>query len=1643
MTNFSRSTQFRSVMWTLLGMALALVPALAAQETAEPDLIKDARALTAADHRLSGTPEYQAAADYVVQRLREIFSAAPKTEEEREPEVLEHYFPSVQTQPGRCEIVLENGRTLDLLPLRPNGQMAPVTPVAGISAPIIYAGNGGAAGFGSEDPAGKIVVLDYNSGMGWYRAFRMGARAVIIAGGAKADGSKRAWNQFHTQARANIPRFYYNGDPRDLMASTGGVIHSEVPWQTTRGRNILAMIPGTSPEFYLGEPEVMLLAAPLDTYGSVPRDSPGARNALNAAGLLRIAESFAQNPPKRDTLLVFYDNTARGLAGAAAFYKIFAEKKKDARLEARRQSLDHELEFVRLVNQALAEDRPLEVDSPVEKHLFLMVRGLTDDHAANLTYEQSIRRLEVRKEEKKAQPDPEKIARLEGEIAELQEEKTGWNELRRALGGDQPLDAVREQLNLVLEELREVMKGYTSLMDLKEQSLRSDEAVAALLGERIIVFHAQMALGDSSPHWGIVVGGNSSLRSQEDEPGLYSRLLAGFTEVARGLRDDPPQQGSGAIENFVIDTVNGNINPSQAFWAAPALVHTGEIAGARGIYNFVFATSQEALELEGTPDDRLEFLDPSVIAGQVREISAFVRAAGDSDQISIHRVIKPNGQWQEPRFSDSYRTFGKRIKVRSRGKALAEDSLPGAIVLSGVRENPTRINGQFSYSPQDFYAFDDFLLNQTDYNGAFGYGPEIEHGWKRFHSTAVLFDEAGRLLYASDSASYSSTKDVIRMFPAEGGFMVLPPQLLPDRALVYSASGNSKLENKRSYHQTFDGVVYWFADESVERVKSFGANALIALNVQEIEDGDEALQQIGEGFLLNRDWEPIPSSLQSASDLSQVDEARMALLRKRGISNSSLEEIHGRSTDLLEEAIDLEQSARGEALAASSYLKGKKVYASTVQSVKDLVTAVLILLILAVPFSFAMERLIIGATNIYRQVVGFAGFFAASFLALFFTHPAFAISATPMVIFLGFTILLLSSLVIFIIMQKFEVELKAMQGLSSTVHSADVSRFSTILAAMNMGISTMRRRPLRTALTAFTILLLTFTILSFASFGQQVGIVRLYNLPAPAYSGTFFHRINWKELDLPLLDLVRNRWLGTEATVTERWWKTPETLDKNEPPINQGYTVSNAKRDTVVVLRGLLGLQADELLFRPEIRNLLGRPPPENFAKMLWLTEQSAKRIGAEPGDTVSLAGRELTLGEYLSPQRMINTLDMDGSSILPVDLSSYDPNAEQDTGSSEESTQSDQSWSYLPVDSIAIAPAEIVRRAGGSLRGLTIYTPDVAAAQDVADDLSTMVAMPVSATGRDGVYWHIFGSVLQASGAQDLLFPIILGGLVIFGTMLGSVADREKEIYTFSALGLAPTHVASLFFAEALVFSVIGGFGGYMLAQVVMKVLEFFATFGWVVVPEMNHSSTNAIVTILIVMMTVLISAIYPAIKASRSANPGVMRSWRMPHPQDDKVEMTFPFTVSEYDFTGVVSFLKEHFDNFQDTSLGVFMARETRIIEVYDEEAGKERIGIRSKIALAPFDLGVTQDFTLTSTPSEIEGIDEVKILLTRLSGQPKDWERLNKNLLNDLRKQFLIWRSLPGETMEVYRRQTLETMAGDNDHAPNSNVETMTNV
>jgi len=1563
----------------------------------------DCAALTAGPHRLSGTAEYQAAADYLVKRLETLGA-----------EVVVQEFANLQTE-DECSIEIHADAPAPvrrpLFAMRPNGIVPAATPPEGITGRILHAGAGGPHPFGDRSPEGRIVVLDYNSGGAWLRAFRLGARAVVFVPNGRAE----AWQCHYTMANANLPRFYYPGPRSDLPEGAVVRIRSRAPWRSATGRNVLAFLRGTDAHFGQDAEELVVAACHLDTFGEVPRVSPGARGAANCAALLRIAEHLKAHRPRRHVLLAFLDNQARGHAGAAALYRLLDQASDPTiTLEGRVRSLETEERFIADLRAQLARPNPVTAESPVRRELVLRLKR----NAAAHSFELRQALYDLRKALTALPADAPEREALERRIADHEGEKDGWNALLRVLSRGSDAREAQTILASAIAELREEVEKRSAELAAERRALAADQRLHKLVGTLWVSLHVSLLLGDASPRWGLVIGGDSAMRIPGDDPGLYGKIQTTFLRAAESLDGSPAPPA-----HFERASADGTLDPPRLLWAAPFLIHSGEVAGRVGIYNVALATAQESLPREGTPDDTLAALDLPRLEAQAAEVCCLLAAVASHPGLSLRRAVVADAFYSFPEFPPDYHPRGPMVMGRLPGSPMPDRQMGHVVVQLHHAKRGIAPWTDLAWQPRKPYAFDDFLVLLTNQNGSYGLGPVRKDTWN-LAGFAAGFDGLGRVTAASDAASAGGVATRLNMFPCRSGAAVLPPQLQPNPIQVLRARGNSPLDDDRSFAQTLDGVAYWYCETKEDLLKLFGLRALVALGSGGGPSADGSGQSAarragsmeeaeGVGFSTEPPW-ALPGTAQgSAGDLWRLNEARMQVLRSRGIVNSSVEQLHGEAEDLLLEAARTPAVAEGEAIAASAFLAEQPVYQLTRDTLNDLVRAVLVLLALSVPFAFAAERLLIGAASVYRQIAWFAGFFTLTFLILFFTHPAFAISQTPTIIFLGFAVVVLAALVIVIIMRRFEVELKILQGLTSTVHAADVSRFSTVMAAMAMGISTMRRRPLRTALTAITIVMLTFTILCFASFGTQTGIVKLFVGAAPGYTGAFVHKVSWTELSPDILDVIGPRW-GKQAVACNRFWISPKT------PQNQGPLITRADGSRPLALRGVLGLDAREFAHRPDLAALFGANA-DRWADVVLVTRAVAERLEVKSGAPVLVGGHLLHVGALLDPSQVSAAKDMDGNGILPVDFVEM-KTALSETVSGEASlmAQGEQNWAYLPTDSVAIVSAANAQRMGAALHAVTLYTPDARSAADLAEAVAKTLPLPVSATRSEGVYRHVLGTLVEASGAGDLVFPILLGGLVIFGTMLGSVVDREKEIYTFSSLGLAPPHVASLFFAEAMVYSVIGGMAGYLLAQGTHKALSWLAGYGLVRVPEMNYSSANAIATILIVMGTVLVSAIYPAVKASRSANPGILRTWRVPAPKGDVLDLEFPFTVSEYDITGVVSFLKEHFDNFGDTGLGRFMARNARLVR-----GRGTQLGLDADLALAPFDLGVTQAFELRSAPSEIPGIDLVAIRITRKSGQPKDWRRLNKVLLDDLRRQFLIWRALPHETMELYRQRTLSQL------------------
>lgn len=108
----------------------------------------------------------------------------------------------------------------------------------------------------------------------------------------------------------------------------------------------------------------------------------------------------------------------------------------------------------------------------------------------------------------------------------------------------------------------------------------------------------------------------------------------------------------------------------------------------------------------------------------------------------------------------------------------------------------------------------------------------------------------------------------------------------------------------------------------------------------------------------------------------------------------------------------------------------------------------------------------------------------------------------------------------------------------------------------------------------------------------------------------------------------------------------------------------------------------------------------------------------------------------------------------------------------------------------------------------------------------------------------------------------ILIGALVVFVTMMGSVNERTREIGIFRALGFRRAHVARLILTEAAAVSLLAGVLGYLAGMLATGLLlpvlaEAHAQLVW--------DGTLAAGSLLLALFVGTLASLYPALHASR----------------------------------------------------------------------------------------------------------------------------------------------------------------------------------
>ena len=605
-----------------------------------------------------------------------------------------------------------------------------------------------------------------------------------------------------------------------------------------------------------------------------------------------------------------------------------------------------------------------------------------------------------------------------------------------------------------------------------------------------------------------------------------------------------------------------------------------------------------------------------------------------------------------------------------------------------------------------------------------------------------------------------------------------------------------------------------------------------------------------------------------AADLHLLNGGRIDGLRRHGVRNARLAAFHERSGELLREAGEARLARRHRDFvdrARRAWALGAAAYREVEGTRSGVVNGALFLLAALIPFAHFAERLLFGFAGLRRQVAGYFVLFLLGFLALRYLHPAFELSISPVIILLGFVTLSLGILVAALGVSRLNRELRELAG--GRRGRAGVQRSGTLLASVAVGLAQMRRRPWRTGLTCATLVMLTFSVLSFTSIRASLRTNWVDIGPGAAYDGALVRMPGWKTMELEGWRMLRD-WFGPER-VSPRAWMTASSAGAPYRVERQG------EEARAVGVQGFAGLTAgDEGLLGPGL--VAGRwlRPGEEDACLLPVG--LADSLGIGPGDLeearVRIFGEVFRVAGLLAGDAL-DRPDLNGEPLTPLDPEAQQP-AEAEVGGEGGQTLV---FAHLPGNSTLVLPfAALMRWEDARLASVSVRL--TGPREDIRrelEELSRTLDLNLFA-GLEGrrLLINTVGAA-SVSGLGGLAVPLLIAALIVLNTMLGAVWERTGEIGTFNAVGLAPAHVSGLFMAEAVALGVVGAVAGYLLGQAAAQLL---AHQGWLTGLELNYSSFAAVLTLGSILLLVAASALYPAHLAGRLCTPGIERRWSLP---------------------------------------------------------------------------------------------------------------------------------------------------------------------
>lgn len=1577
---------------TTLLILLGLLWCCSARAALAVDIADHLRFFAAIEDRSSGSPGADHAAEYIFQAFQQAGLSSIETQK--------FFLPLARLNSASITIA---GASWPLYPWGPNLAVLPKTPPAGLSGELVDAGDGRLHNFNGRKIAGAIVLMDLDSDQNWLNAAMLGAGALIFY---SSDGATRhQFEEKNTPTPLAFPRFWVPAATAVALRAAAAkaataVVQSDTHWEHGSARNIFAVIEGTNPD--LAE-EAVLLEAPYDAASPVLGLAPGADQATSIAMLLHLAEVLAAHPPERSVLFAATAGSGQGLAGMREFIWSATGRRKDLARE-QRYVRDRRAELKALRDLLMRSD-PLALESAEDQDRvwnFVVERAkdAADTWGRRLQDEGAV----------KARADGgggNRSQAATGDASQLRarDNPRAYRRLSWRLGVAELDDAERE---LARDLIRQGLPGLRAeLGELKERQQVNRDAIQVkrLMGRFTPVLVLSLSLSSAALESGIVEWSQTFPLQQR-----VTRPLRAFR-----LGEQIKQIGAGAaaelgLPNLIRDSARGARGGIDVGATPVGLALASDVAAIAGLPAVSLVTLDHQRLTWGTPADRLERVNLQNLQTLARFLPAVLSRLCSQPATSAGCIGAVEGLAG---------IRGQAMFIRQ-GELFADQPAPNTIISA--------IQGKSIFRTMAFRDGSFLLTGIANRRVALEkvilepYGIDPASGRVAWTADKV---QTGKDNYRLKIKSRVGSAPLVMFHCRQTDVIgVFDPQQLDHLTKVQVLDGVTEARPLRYWYSRVDGrdtmAISLFLEPG-SRFKLVLSDTLLRPELVLL--NGSARDPQGTGLPIG---EPAltPTPLQVTRDLHHLLGRRVDNLAQKGIVNRYLEDLYRDSSAGLAAAEQALAEARYDQFWSSivgAWSQLNRIYTEVEGTQRDVLTGVMFFIALFVPFAYCMERYLFCFRGIYQQVSAFFLILLATIFTIRALHPAFQLTYNPMVVIVAFFIVGLSLTVAWIIFVRFEQEMansrKNHELLQAQAEQAN--KWQAFGAGFAIGASNLNRRKGRTALTCLTLIILTFTVMSFTNVKslQQTSLTRIGE--ATAYRGILIRHQLWRPLTALTLEALRSRFSAT-ARVWPRGWLRPEDpLDRSVATIGVG--------NRTLALEGLLGLGPEPPEpFRRLIRH--GRWFEPGEARAVILPIQAAAELGLVPerdlGVEVRLGGEPFQVVGFFDGDQLETLTDLDGQRVTPAyleisadaELSEVEVEAIQ---SGEDIQPMTERFRFARADLTVIVPYRTGLGLGGELTAISILPEAGASPIAIADDLARWLAYPLF-VGEAGTWYHSAARTLRYQGVANLLVPILIVVFICLNTMIGHVHERQKEISVYTSVGLAPAHVGFLFIVEAMALAVLATVIGYILAQVSARYMGQSAMFSDL---TFNYSSLASIACMFLVFSVVFTASLYPARIAARLAMPDVTRTWRLPEPEGDLLTLNLPFLLKNEEEMGIMRFLAAFIESHQDVAHGNFIVSGTNLdLESPPGSAGRMPAAaclvLRADVWLAPFDFGIKQRVQLHCCPSEAEpGYLEIAIRMIRLAGESSSWVRSNASFIKTLRKQMLLWRLLGTEAKARY--------------------------